>query len=90
MQISFRLATDIIVPILCVTRHEEILPVLLYYLASCTMRTRYFDDEFGRHGLELEIADTAYINKRFKRERKLDGDRYPDVLLPLKFLYSRF
>jgi hypothetical protein len=89
MQISFRLATDIIFPILCVTRHEEILPILLYYLASCTMKSQYYSDEFGRHGLEMEIADTAYIKKRYKRERKLDGDCYADVLLPLKYLYSQ-
>jgi hypothetical protein len=85
MQISWRMAVDAIVPILCVVDHNESIPFLLFYLASCTMRNPIPTEESSRNGLEREVADTAYMNKRWNRKRGL-YDRY-GVLFNTKYLH---
>lgn len=87
MQISFRLASAAIVPILCVMDHSESIPFLLFYLASCSMNNQWATEESNRQGLEYEVIDTAFINKYWKRAREYPKDsRFSSVLMPIECL----
>jgi hypothetical protein len=85
-QISNRCDDVVVEPVLCFFPHDEILPVLLYYMATCFMGN-YYTDKYNRWSLEGEIIDTAIINKRWGRARKFGRDRYCRTLAPQTVLY---
>jgi hypothetical protein len=84
-QISYRCDDVVVEPVLCFYPHDEILPVLIYYLATCYMGN-YYSDYSNRLSLESEIIDTAVINKTWGRARKF-RQAFGATLLPLYVLY---
>ncbi len=88
MQIDSVCLANAFLPILCVMDHNESMPFLLLYLASCSMQCKRITEESSRHDLEMEVADTIYINKRRNRKRhRVTDAHYFNVLMPVECLH---